>query len=329
MLNLTRGFASQNDGLSFVEKGKKPLILFISHENYASKNTLWFYKAAYKAINNAPPQKGTSVDEMVKTVLDFYSKNHWEVIVEMYQGKNFGYDEYTRCIEKYEAMGYEVVIVIEDYMEKMKKKSSIYSGEEDSHMALKTLCQGLFDYNKAKNITFITGHQLTREMQRVADQVKTNVVKHFSADGVSGSIAINQIADLEIYVYIEQDLEENSWLTVQRGKHRYVDDTPPAKRYFAYPFIEHMGIMADIGRARGFVRDIYAADLSKREKERHAKILETYQSKDPLKHKDEPTKSPEAAEKTPATNDAPAQTESPQELQKKNGETVVTFNDNF
>lgn len=261
LLTIARGLASRNDPSKFVKKGKKPLILFVTLENYANRNALWFYKTAYACTFGKRPDMKASIAEIAEIVQQFYTKNGWEFIIERYKGINFGYDEYVALIEKYEALGYDVVISLVDYMEKMKKTSSMYqSNNTDGAQGtgLATLCQCLFDYNKSKEILFITPNQFNRKMQEVADRVKTNVVKHFSTDGVGGSIAINQIADLEIYVYIETDMDKHSWLTVMRGKHRYVDDTPVAARYFAYSFDDELGIVADVDGKKKFVRDIYA-----------------------------------------------------------------------
>ncbi len=261
LLTITRGIAKLNDPTKLVAPGKKPLILLVSLENYANRNLLWFYKTAYACTFQKQPDPNQTVEEMIAFVRDFYVKNGWEFIIERRKGMNFGADEFITMIEHYEALGYEVVLAEVDYMEKMKKTSSLFSGDGEGHAALAALAQVLFDYCKSKEILFITPHQFNRKMQELADRVKTNVVKHFSADGVSGSIALNQIADLEIYVYIENDFEKNSWLTVQRGKHRYVDDTPIAHRYFAQKFNDGLGILDDYGRKeKFFVRDIYAND---------------------------------------------------------------------
>lgn len=263
LLSIARGIAKNNDPKNLVAPGKKPLILLVSLENYANRNLLWFYKTAYSCTFMKQPTKEISMEEMISFIQDFYIKNGWEFIIERRKGMNFGYDDFVTMVEHYEALGYEIVLAEVDYMEKMKKASSNFSGDNDSHSALASLAQSLFDFCKSKEILFITPHQFNRKMQELADRVKTNVVKHFSADGVSGSVALNQIADLEISVYIENDFEKNAWLTVQRGKHRYVDDTPVAHRYFAQKFDPTLGIMDDIGlKEKYFVRDIYANDSS-------------------------------------------------------------------
>lgn len=262
LLTIGRGFAKYNNPTTLLnDKTKKPLILLVSLENYANRNALWFYKTAYACTFQKQPDKDMTIEQMVDFIQEFYTNHGWEFIIERYKGMNFGYDEYVNTVEKYESLGYELVVGMVDYMDKMKRKSSLYDGESSAHGSLISLADGLFGYNKSKEILFITPHQFNRKMQEVADRVKTNVVKHFSSDGVSGSIAVNQIADLELFVYIEQDLDKNAWLTVQRGKHRYVDDTPVAHRYFAQRFNDTLGIMDDIDSKRKlFVRDLYSAE---------------------------------------------------------------------
>lgn len=262
LLTIGRGFAKYNNPAELLnDKTRKPLILLISLENYANRNALWFYKTAYACTFQKQPDKEMTIEQMIDFIQEFYTNHGWEFIIERYKGMNFGHDEYVNTVEKYESLGYEVIICMVDYLNKMKKQSSLFDGESSSHQSLAALAEGSFDYNKSKEILFITPHQFNRKMQELADRIKTNVVKHFSADGVGGSLVINQTADLEIYVYIEADLDKNSWLTVQRGKHRYVDDTPVAHRYFAQRFDDTLGIRDDIDLKRKlFVRDLYSAE---------------------------------------------------------------------
>ena len=49
------------------------------------------------------------------------------------------------------------------------------------------------------------------------------------------------------------------YLTMQRGKHRYVDDTPENHKYCAYPFSPY-GIGDDLGSTPMYVTDIWAVE---------------------------------------------------------------------
>lgn len=266
LLTIARGICKYNSPKAHAKDGKKPLILFISLENYARKNLFWFYKTAYACCKQCEPDPNMPTSDMIKFVQEWYVSTGWEFIIERYQGKSFSYEKFTETIERYEALGYEVVAVLLDYMEKMAKSRNLDKNNSE-WLNLGDLTNNIFGYIKSKEILFITPHQFNRDMSRIAEQGKTNVVKHFGTSGVSGSVEVARVVDLEISVYIEEDHKKQSWLTVQRGKHRYVDDTPKTHRYFAYKFDEKLGILDDYGtdengkpKEAKFVTDIYAID---------------------------------------------------------------------
>jgi hypothetical protein len=61
----------------------------------------------------------------------------------------------------------------------------------------------------------------------------------------AGSRQIDQEVDLELYIHIEI-VNGTSWLTVQRGKHRIVGQTPLIDQYCVLPFQPVGGILDDI-----------------------------------------------------------------------------------
>lgn len=259
LLTITRGICKYNNPKDHSSNGKKPLILFVSLENYARKNLYWFFKTAWCVCYGKKPDPSTPLEDMIKFIQEWYASTGWEFIIERYRGKNFGFDQFTETVENYENLGYEVVCVCLDYMEKMNRSRESNNGKDWA--SLGGLSDDLFGYIKSKEILFITPHQFNREMSRIAEQGKTNVVKYFGMSGVSGSVDVARNADLEISVYIEKDHKKQPWLTVQRGKHRYVDDTPEKHKYFAYKFDKDLGIIDDINDDKPkFVEDIYTID---------------------------------------------------------------------
>ena len=259
LLTITRGICKYNDPKKQCDPNKKPLILLMSLENYARKNLYWFYEKAWGIHYGTKPKQDTSLQEMIDFIQKWYMETGWEFIIERYSGRKFGYDEYVETIEKYESLGYEVIAVCLDYMSKMKRNTVLDKGKGNGWASLDELCDSLFQFNKSKEILFITPHQFNRDMAKIAEQGKTNTVKYFGYSGVSGSSEVARNADLEISVYIEKDHKKQPWLTVQRGKHRYVDDTPEKHKYFAYKFDKDIGIPDDINdKEPKFVEDIYA-----------------------------------------------------------------------
>ena len=259
LLTATRGICKYNNPEVHHKPGKKPLILFISLENYARKNLYWFYKTAWGVCKGTKPDPNVSLDEMINFITEWYASTGWHFIIERYRGTSFGFDQLKETVENYERLDYEVVCICLDYMEKMKRSRD--GGEGKEWVGLGGLSDDIFGYIKSKEILFITPHQFNREMSRIAESGKTNIVKYFGTSGVSGSMDVARNADLEISVYIEKDHKKQPWLTVQRGKHRYVDDTPEKHKYFAYKFDPDLGITDDINDEKPrYVDDIYVID---------------------------------------------------------------------
>lgn len=257
LLTITRGICRYNDPKDHCKPGMKPLILFISLENYARKNLYWFYKTAWAVCKGTKPDPNISLEEMISFIQEWYASTGWHFIIERYRGSSFGHEQLKETIDNYKNLGYEVVCVCLDYMSKMKRST----GGNKDWVDLGDLSDGIFNTIKSDEILFITPHQFNRDMSKIAEQGKTNVVKYFGTSGVSGSLEVARNADLEISVYIEKDHNKQSWLTVQRGKHRYVDDTPEKHKYFAYKFDPDLGIVDDIDdETPRFVEDIYVLD---------------------------------------------------------------------
>jgi len=235
----------------------KPLILFISLENEANKNLYWFWKVAYETITG---KSSDGMDEayIIKFVQEVYLKEGWHFIIERWAGNKFGYDEFEALMESYKSEGYSIAAVFIDYANKMKKTSRFVSTTRDD-LLITALFEHLCTYCKTNGILFITAHQLNREvMKKIGDSTQANYVKSFTAAGAAGSIGASQEIDLEIFIHLETNHRGRKFLTMQRGKHRYVDDTPEKNKYCAYAFTE-AGIGDDIElEVPNYVTDIYA-----------------------------------------------------------------------
>lgn len=234
-----------------------PIVLFISLENEANRNLMWLYRTAYETTTNSSSE-GKSDDEVIEFIHTYYNQTGYKLFLERWVGSKFGFDEYTALVEEYENNGYQVCGAIIDYANKMKKVrkgKSDNSGRND--LLITELFENLCSYNKTKGITFITAHQLNRSTLESMRLGKVNMVKSFSAFFVGGSIGVSQEVDAEIFIHLETNNKNEKYLTMMRGKHRYVDDTPETHKYCAYPFTP-FGIGDDYETEPGFIRDIYA-----------------------------------------------------------------------
>lgn len=259
LLTVMRGLVRYNTPqMGGCDPDTKPLILFISLENEANRNVMWLYKHAYEQTFNKSAE-GLTDDEIVDFVHEFYSQNGFHLVMERRDGNKFGFNEYTDLVETYENAGYKVFASLIDYANKMRKNlSGSKTVTKGNHNLVGELFSNLCTYHKTKGILFITAHQLNRDAQLIAAD-KQNVVKYFGSQHAADSIDVARELDLEIFMHLEKNSYGMRFLTMQRGKHRYVENTPEAHKYCAYRFTEY-GIADDINGPPMFVRDIFAVE---------------------------------------------------------------------
>jgi hypothetical protein len=235
-----------------------PMGLFLSFENEANKNMMWWYRQIYAAQFGKYPE-GKEDADVAKYVADVFGDCGYRFFIERRLGANFGFDEYCMLIEEYKAIGYRPTYVLIDYMNLMKKTSRLTgTSAKQNHLMLRDLYNNMCNYNRSEAITQISAHQLNRDASNLAHSGKQNIVKLFGENVMADGMDVQREVDLSVFIHLEYNQHDIKFLTVKRDKHRYVDDTPKIHQYFAYPFTE-FGIIPDYNQEIGFVRDIYAA----------------------------------------------------------------------
>lgn len=232
-----------------------PTILFITLENEANENIMWWFESMYVASHGAPA-KGLSEDEIVEDVYNFFHDSGYNFIIERKLGPDFGYEEYVQMYERYQKAGHRILVTIIDYMNMMKKTSS--SDKSRSDLQLRDLYNKMCNFNKNHMTTQISAHQLNRDAARLVVG-STNVVKKFNDSHYADGMDVGREVDMEIFIHIERNNSGKAFLTMHRGKHRYVNDTPEKDKYCAYQFHE-FGIPDDIDGPDASVKNIYAED---------------------------------------------------------------------
>lgn len=258
LMTIARGLVCYNNP-PFDCKGI-PTVIFVSLENEANRNLVWLYRSAYENMTMTSAD-GKSDEEIVQFVLEYYNQKGYKLVIERWAGNKFGYEEMVELIESYEAEGHVIMGLIVDYANKMKKNKASKAAGIREDLQITELFENICTYTKTKGITFITAHQLNREAMKTLLTGKNNAVKNFSAAFAGGSIGVSQEIDLEIFVHLEKNHIGEKYLTMQRGKHRYVDSTPEAHQYCAYKF-SPFGIADDIFKEPQFITDIYAVSAS-------------------------------------------------------------------
>jgi len=236
---------------------KKPLILIVTLENIGYMNMMDMWNQMYTALNGAPPPPDMSDDDVVENIYEYFNRGDYTLVIERYLPSVFGYDEFVRLVERYENSGFKVVAAIVDYVAQMKKGEGAYS-KVGGHELLQVLFNKMCNYCKAVGTTLFSAAQLNRGASDLVGSGMRHPVRNFSERHLAGSMDIGREVDFLCYMNIERDEKGQSWLTMQWGKHRYVNDTPEVDKFVAYKF-ESYGIPDDISGKCAGVCDIYTS----------------------------------------------------------------------
>lgn len=236
---------------------KKPMILFVSLENEAFQNMYWIFKQLYWNRHGTPHPPGMTHDQIVTWVMQFFEERGYHLEIVRYLPETFGSDELKLLVEWYEGLGYELHLLIIDYMNKMRKGSIHMSRDAPDHLLVQQLYSSICNYTKNKLITMVTAHQLNRDADKLKAVGTTNIVKQLGPSHLGASVGVQQEVDIAVYMHIEATPDGQVFLTMRKDKHRYVDGMPEKDKYVAYRFTPY-GIKDDIMGVNECVRDIYA-----------------------------------------------------------------------
>ena len=218
---------------------KKPLNVFISFEDNTDVITEFFYKYLYYNDNpNVTAIDLTNIDntEICSYITDKLTSTGYDVKILRVNPSEWSYRDIFTKIMEYESNGYEVHMVVIDYLSKLPTTGCDTTGPMGTAMRdMLTRCR---DYFSSKNILFITTHQLSTEAkQLVRNGIKPDdLVKEIANKGYyEGCKQLDQVVDLELHQHIAKT-RDGYYLTVSRGKRRYPEIIPDEKRYFKLKF---------------------------------------------------------------------------------------------
>jgi hypothetical protein len=101
----------------------------------------------------------------------------------------------------------------------------------------------------ARKITMITPHQLSADTKNKVREGTSNFVKEMVGGGYyAGTKQLGQVIDAELFLNIETDNKGEAYLTIQRGKHRKIRQTPIEHLYAVLRFIKKGIIPDDLGK---------------------------------------------------------------------------------
>lgn len=226
------------------DKTKRPLLLHISLENQLTDNIMWLYiNLKENETGEACDISKVDIEEATRYVHQRLSANGYHIKMCRMNPSDVTYRTVFDYIQKLESDGYEIHLLVIDYLNMMDKKGTVAgaAGQE-----VRDLFRRMRNFTSARGIAFITPHQLSTEAKALVRQGVENFVQEIANKGYYDSCrTIDQEVDMEIYIHIVK-VDGRSYLTMQRGKHRKPTITPQKDLYCVLPFSDVGGIRHDI-----------------------------------------------------------------------------------
>lgn len=238
---------------------KKPLLYRVSFEDDLELNLQYTYEVimnydgradeiVVKTKEDFEVMTKEEKEEFVLRMSQFTSeamrRNGFEVIMERVNPSEWTYRHLCNRMLELEADGYEIFMCMADYLP-MLPTTGCAQGPTGTDM--QDMYRRVRNFMSAKRIAFVTPHQLSTDAKQMIRDGKADFVQELPGKGYyRGCKQIDQEVDLEIFIHIEK-VNGESYLTVQRGKHRIIGQTPTKDLYCVLKF-EKYGIPFDEGR---------------------------------------------------------------------------------
>lgn len=226
---------------------KKPLILRISFEDNLELNLQFLYQAIKYNETKLPVSLKDVTPGMASAYIrERLQSNGYHIKMLRVNPADWTYKHLCNKVIELEAEGYEVHLLMVDYLAHLPKTGCLTGGPVGSDM--KDLLRRMRNFCSARKTAFITPHQLSTE------------AKQFLRNGVPEVGFLNEIAekgywescrsldteiDLELYIHLFKHNKE-SYLAVKRGKHRLPTIIDDDYKFFIFKFPKGMPIPDDI-----------------------------------------------------------------------------------
>lgn len=230
---------------------KKPLLLRISFEDSLVLNFQYLYKNMWENETGKVLSKKdiTEMDIGVMTeyVANKLSATGFHVKLLSVNPSDWTYKDICNLVLKYEAEGYEVQMVMVDYLTKISKEGCTQGATGQD---VRNLFERVKAFMASKGILFITPHQLSTEAKGLMRDGYNDFVKRLPGGGYTADCKqIDQVIDGELFFHIERLKGKNeAYFTVQGGKLRRIEQVDEDDKYRVYKFVRKGVILDDLNK---------------------------------------------------------------------------------
>lgn len=227
-----------------IDPERKPLLVRMSLENTVEQDMMSLYKSLAENELGLPVDTSSiDIDEATRYVIKEMTKTGFHIDMSRYDPTEMTFHDLFEIFEKYEADGYEVQLANIDYLNCLSKRGCAVG---PAGVDIKDLYKRTRNFFNIRKTTFITPHQMSTDAKMLLRGGETDFVKEVVDKGYyEGCKSLDTEPDLEIHQHIVK-VNGESYLTLQRGKHRKVGETNPNDLYTVYKFENYATIPDDI-----------------------------------------------------------------------------------
>lgn len=226
---------------------KKPLLVRFSFEDDLKNNIQFMYqKLKYDETKTFVDVKSVTSEEMSAYIKQRLQVNGYHIKMLRVDPTQWSYRHICNKIIELEAQGYEIHLCMVDYIGMLPTTGCNVSGPIGTDK--RDLIRRLRNFFGPKKITFMTPYQLSTEAKMLIRNglPEDKFVKDVAEKGYyDGCKALDQEVDLEIFIHLFKHNGE-TYLAVQRGKHRLPNIVEEKYKYFLMKFPKRMPIPDDL-----------------------------------------------------------------------------------
>jgi hypothetical protein len=219
------------------DEGKgQPLILHFTFEDKPDSIIVFLYKLINRSFYNNELDNTIPLIDMARFVNKELTKNGAKLEIIDVNPTLWSYKKLLNKIEQYIAKGYDVRAVITDYLEKLPTIGCDKSAGTGSDK--KDLLRRVRNFMNSRDIAYITPWQLNsgaNELLRNGLPPAQFLKEVTSRSYYYGSNTLNTDIDLELMVH-KVVLNNKSYLSLMRGKHRLPGTIPEDDKFFILEF---------------------------------------------------------------------------------------------
>lgn len=232
-----------------IDPTKKPLLVRFSCEDKLAENLQFMYqKLKYDETGLPVDITGVTNEEMSAYIKTRLQVNGYHIKLIQIDPTQSSYKHLCNKIIELEAQGYEIHLCMVDQVGMLPTTGCNTSGATGTDK--RDIIRRIRNFCLPKKITLITPHQLSTEAKQLIRNglPEDKFVKDIAEKGYyEGSKQLDQEVDGEIYIHLFKHNKE-TFLAVQRGKHRISTILPDELKYFMFRFPKGMPIPDDLGK---------------------------------------------------------------------------------